>query len=510
MLRQEIIKLIAKSIKELQKEKKFSKFDIGKIQVEHPENKVYGDYAANIAMAVAKIEKKNPMEVAEIISEKLKAKSEKLFEKIEVAKPGFINFFISKKYLQNQLGEILEQKESFGSVRIGRGQKVNIEFISANPTGELHIGHGRGAFFGDCLANVLKKTGYKVVREYLVNDAKNSAQIKELGKTALGRGTTYFNNYLKGKISELKSQISRLRPASAGAAAGKQGHSTLRVLGAMSFGGQAKPSEGEAGYLLAQEIQKDIKNFIDKKLKIKFNVWTSEENLYRQNKVDGVYHLLKNKKLIYEKEKAEWLKTSEFGDSKDWVIIRATGEPTYLLSDIAYHKDKFNRGFDKIINIWGADHQGHVGKIEAVARILDYKGNLDVLISQVVRLKGGKISKRKGEVVALEWLLEEVGLDATRFFYLAKSLDTQMEFDVGLAKEKTAKSPVFYIQYAFVRASSIIQKYDTEKNGKKRKVSAVIQPSLYKFIIHQTELELIKLLIRFPEIIEDTSKDYQV
>ena len=454
MIRQEIINLIQKATGKPKEE----------IQVEKPENEVYGDYSTNIALQL----KKDPAEIVK------KIKSNML-EKTEVAKPGFINFFLSKEYLQKQVEEILRQEESFGRLRIGKGQKTQVEFISANPTGELHLGHGRGAFFGDTISNILEKAGFKVTREYYINDAKNSAQIRELGKTTLGKGVTYLTEKLKAQIAKLQTttQISKL-------------------------------NEGEAGYQLAQIVQRDIKNFIEKNLKIKFDNWVSEEDLYKKNKVDKIYNWLKDKNLIYKKEGAEWLKTSSFGDKQDWVVVRETGEPTYLLSDIAYHKDKFERGFSKIINIWGADHQGHVGKIKAVAKILNYKGDLDILISQVVRLKKGKISKRKGEVVTLEWLIDEVGLDAARFFYLMKSLDTQMEFDVGLAKERSEKSPVYYVQYAHTRICGILRKLKT-KNEKLKTTTKNL-----KLLNHPSELGLIKQLIRFPEVIEDTAKDYQV
>ncbi len=480
MIRQEIDKLIEKSIKELQRAKKLPKFDLPEIQIEHPEEKTHGDYATNIAMAVAKQIKKGPMEIAEIIESRIKNYESRIFKKIEVVEPGFINLFLSEEYLQKQVAEIMRRKEKFGDLKIGKNQKIQVEFISANPTGFLHIGHGRGAFFGDTLANVLDKVGYKATREYYINDAKNSSQIKELGKTSLGKGITYLTEYLKEKIKISKSKIQKCK------------------------------NEGEAGYLLAREIQKDIKDFIEKKLKIKFNNWVSEEDLYQKNKVEKIYNWLKKENLIYKKEKAEWLKTSKFGDKQDWVIIRETGEPTYLLSDIAYHKDKFDRKFSKIINILGADHQGHVGKIKAVAKMLDYRGDLDILISQVVRLKGGKISKRKGEIITLEWLIDEVGLDAARFIYLMKSLDTQMEFNVELAKERSAKSPVYYVQYAHARICSILRKIPNKiqrcLSGGRR---VGCSPNL-KLLKHPSETALIKELIKFPEIIEDTAKDYQV
>lgn len=475
MTRQKTIELIKKSLKEVSREEKLPEF---KISVEHPEKKIYGDYSTNIALEIAKITKKDSLKIAANLKSQILNLKPDLFGKVEIAKPGFINFFISKDYLYKELGEILKKEEKFGQLNIDKKEKVNVEFISANPTGPLHIGNGRGAFFGDCLANVLEKAGYKVTKEYYINDAAGSLQIRGIRDTVTTveqlppairdnlppGGLPYYGDYLKEKISIFKSWDK-----------------------------------------IMSIIQKENKDFIENKLEIKFDNWVSEEkDLYRKGKVDEIKKLFKRKNLIYEKDGAEWLKTSKYGDIKDWVVVRKTGEPTYLLSDIAYHKNKFDRKFNKVINIWGADHQGHVGKMKAGAKMLNYKGDFDILISQLVRLKGGKISKRKGEIVTLEWLIDEVGLDATRFFYLTKSLDTQMEFDVSLAKEKSSKSPVYYIQYAQARICSILRKLKIQNSKLKTKTKNL------KLLNHSSELDLIKQLIRFPEIIEDIAKDYQV
>ncbi|MFH1841204.1 MAG: arginine--tRNA ligase [Candidatus Nealsonbacteria bacterium] len=468
MVRKSITQLIEKAIKSLQKEGDFIKFEIPKISLELQEIEQYGDYSSNISLQISKIARKNPKDVAEIIKGKLS--KEKMFGKIEIAGPGFLNFFLSKECLQKEVEEILEKKEKFGDLTLGKEKKASVEFICANPTGELHIGHGRGAFFGDALSSVFKKAGYKVEKEHYTNDAKASSQIKELGRTALGQGNTYLNDYLEKKINGLKAKIEKCR------------------------------NEGEAGNLLAREVQKDIKNFIENELKIKFDNWISEEkDLYKTGKIEKVYDWLEKKNLIYQKDGAKWLKTSEYGDKKDWVIVRETGEFTYLLPDIAYHKIRFDKDFDRIVDIWGADHQGHVGKIRAVAKILGYKGRLDFLISQVVRLKGEKISKRKGKTITLNWLVKEAGPDAVRFMYLMKSLDTQMEFDLGLALEKSSKSPVYYVQYAYARICSIFKKTNIKPKSKE-----------LELLNHPSELKLAKHLIKFPEIVEDISNNYQI
>jgi len=483
MIRKEIKNLIEKAIKEFQKEEIFPEFEIPEIKVEHPEEKIHGDYSTNIAMIIAKQIGKNPLEIAENLKSEILNLKSGLFEKVEIAKPGFINFFLSKNYLQTQVREILKEGENFGQLKIGKNLKLQVEFISANPTGQLHTGNGRGAFWGDVLANVLEKAGFKVSREYYINNAKTNTQIKLLGQTALGKGTTYLNEYLKSKIEKIKAKLNKIK------------------------------NEGEAGYLLAKEIQKDIKEFVEKKLKIKFSKWFPDTKLYQESRVEKIFNWLKNKNLVYQKEGAWWIKTSKFGDSQDWVVIRETGEPTYFLCDIAYHKDKIDRGFKKIIDIWGADHQGHVRKMKAAIKMLEFKGELDLLITQIVRIKGFKISKRKGEIIPLEDLINEVGLDVARFFYLTKSLDTQMEFDLKLAKEQSEKNPVYYIQYAHTRICGILRKFGKSKiqNPKSQTNSkSEIQNSKLRLLNHPSELELIKQLIRFPEIIEDTAKDYQL
>ena len=377
--------------------------------------------------------------------------------------------------MYKQVGEILRQKEFFGKLKTGQGKKISIESVSANPTGQLHIGNGRNAFSGDVLSNVLEKAGYKVVREYFVNDAKNSKQIIELGKTALGKGETY---------------------------------KTVRIVSLLEKNKITGQTESEAGWQLAQIIQNNNKDFLEKKLKVKFDKWVSEEEaIYQQNKINKMLDWLKKNNLVYEKEGALWIKTSQFGDDKDWVVVRETGEPTYLLSDIAYHKDKFDRGFDKVIDIWGADHQAHVSKIKAASKMLGFKGSLDILVLQLVTLRGGeKMSKRLGNVITLEELVDEIGLDVARWFYLQKSLNTHTEIDLDLAKEQSEKNPVYYVQYAHARICSILSK--SGKSPAFAKASAGKEN--LKLLNQPAELALIKQLIRLPETVEDTARDYQV
>ena len=463
MIKNQIKNLIEKIIKE--------KIDF---TVEIPEEKTHGDYATNVALLLTGKLKKNPMEIAEQIKSKIKSN---LFKKIEIVKPGFINFFLKPEFLQGQVKEILKEKEKFGEINIGKNEKVQVEFISANPTGKLHLGNGRGGFTGDVLANILEKAGYKTQREYYINDGKSSKQVQALGATGLGKGNIYLNIYLKDKIKKLKTRLNKIK------------------------------NEGEAGNLLGQEVTKDIKVFVEKKLKIKFDNWFSEEKeLYKNKKADKIFKLLKTKKVIYEKDGAQWLKTSKYGDDKDRVIIRKTKEPTYILSDLTYHYNKFKeRKFDKVINIWGADHFGYIGRIKAGVKMLGINPDkLDIIITQLVRLvekgKEVKMSKRKGEYVTLEELIDKVSLDVARFFFLMYSADRHMNFNLDLAKEKSEKNPVYYVQYAHARICSILRKATSHK----------LQATSLSLLTHPNELALIKELIKLPEIIEDTAKDYQV
>jgi len=437
----------------------------------------HGDYASNIAMRLAGAAKKPPLEIAQKIAEEINQnkKAAKIFKKIEVAAPGFLNFTLSDKYVLGETEKILKLDKNYGRLKIGKNKKTQVEFISANPSGQLHVGNGRSAFYGDALGNVLAMFGYKTEKEYYVNDARVSKQIQTLGATALGRGEAYLSPYLKEKIASLQKKLSKIR------------------------------SETDAGYFLAQAVLKDLQKFIAKDLKIKFHEWIFEECLYKRGLIIKTYDFLKKKGLVFEKDGAYWLDMSKYGQ-KDEVLLRSNGSPTYFLSDIAYHHNKIKRGYKKIIDIWGADHQGHVPRMKAVMDIFGYEGEFEVLICQIVTIKGGKISKREGNIVSLNWLIDEVGVDAARFFYLQNSLSAQMEFDVELAKKKSADSPVFYVQYAHARIASILRKAGLKGSGPFN--SKRVRP--FQELRHPAEIELAKELLRLPEIVADTAKDYQI
>ena len=471
MTREKIRKTIEKGIKSLQKLNKLPKFDLSDILIEYPREKSHGDYSTNTCLKIAKIAKKNPMEIAELLKKEIEQSD--LFDKVETASPGFINFFISQKYLQDHVKGILKQKDKFGNLKVGKKEKVNIEFISANPTGPLTLGNSRGGFCGDVLANVLEKAGYNPEREYYVNDI--GVQILKLGHSVVKDSEAVY----KGKyIDDLNKRISEKDPKKAGERASK---------------------------IILKEMIKDV---VKKDMGIKFDTFFSEKKLYTSKQIDKALDILKKKGLTYMKEDALWFKSTQFGDDKDRVLIKSNGDKTYLVSDIAYLKNKFDRGFKKLIYFWGADHHGYIDRVRAAAQALGYgKEQVEVITMQLVsvmKVGDGKkeiirMSKREGVYTMIQELIEQVGLDAVRFFFLTRGVNNHLIFDLDLAKEQSQKNPVYYVQYAHARISSII---------KKSKVK--IGKTNLNLLDNEKELNLIKELIKFPEVVEDTAKDYQV
>ncbi|MDD2731970.1 MAG: arginine--tRNA ligase [Candidatus Pacebacteria bacterium] len=461
MIKNEIKKIIEDSIKE-----NLKGFKIPEILVEYPKNDIYGDYSTNIALKIAKNLNKSPMDTAEMISSKIKKQG--VVKEVKVVSPGFINFFVSEDYLKKSLKEVLKKKDKFGSLKIGKGQKVNVEFVSANPTGPLTLGNGRGGFSGDVLSNVLKKAGYNVTKEYYVND--KGEQIRKLGHSVVGdKEAVYQGKY----IEELKKRIKEKDRDKAG--------------------------EKAAKIILKEMIKESLK-----KMKIRFDKWSSEKSLYKSKEIDKALKILKDKGLSYQKDNALWFKSTEFGDDKDRVLIKENKEETYLLSDIAYLLNKFKRGFKKLILFWGADHHGYVNRLKAAAQALGYnKEDVEIIIFQLVRLirdkKEVRMSKRTGDYITLDEVIDEVGLDAARFFFLTRDYNSHLNFDMSLAKEESKNNPVYYVQYAYARISSIL-----------RKSKIRLKKTDFNLIHHKSELELIKQVIRFDEVIEDILKDYSV
>ncbi|MFC1700938.1 arginine--tRNA ligase [Patescibacteria group bacterium] len=446
---------------------KLLKKNVGQdVELEHPAKLEFGDYSTNIALK-AKID---PEKIVE------KLKDNPLFEKVEIVN-GFINFTLSKKVLLEELEKIIDKKENYGNLKIGKGKKIQVEFISANPTGPLTVGNARGGPFGDTLANVLHKAGYNVEKEYYVNNY--GKQIESLGHSVLKDDQAKYNGEYIDKLN--KKNIEK--------------------------------DVYKTGEWAAKEI---INNYIKKtigRLGIKFDIFFEESELHKEGKVDEVIKFLENKDLIYKKEGAVWFKAEQFGDNRDRVIIKSNGLKTYLAGDIAHHYYKFKeKEFEKVINIWGADHHGDVAGLMAGVEAIGYKGKLEIILLQFVTLmdKGvsKKISKRAGDYVTLDELIDEVGKDAVRFMFLQKSPDTHLNFDIELTKEQSKKNPVFYVQYSFARISSIIE--NSSAWVLENTDLWVLKNSKLSLLVHSSELNLIRQLIKFSEIIEDTTRDYQV
>lgn len=472
MIKERIKKELLLALKELEKMGYFSQIPVFDLKIEKSPFLDRGDYSSNIAFLLVKKNKKKPQELAQILVQKINQKN-KLFEKIEVAGNGFINFFLSRETLLNELKKIEEKNKDYGALKPKKKLFIQVEFISANPTGPLTVGNARGGAFGDCLANVFKKAGHKVEKEYYVNDC--GKQIFALGNSVLkNKDATYRGNYIEKISQKIKEKESYL----AGQAAAKM--------------------------IIEEMIKKTIEKF-----NIKYDNWFFESNLHRKKEIDKTLAILSKKNLVYKKEGALWFKSSALGDSRDRVLIKKNGEKTYLAGDIAYHRHKFeNKKYDKVINIWGADHFGDVAGLMAGIEALGHKGKLEIILMQFVSLmQSGKIikmSKRKGSFVLLDDFLSTVGKDAARFFFLEKSADTHLNFDLDLAKERSAKNPVYYIQYAYARICGILKKCKTKSEKCKTKNQDL------KFLTHPSEMNLIRQLVRFPEIVESCARDYQL
>ncbi|WP_210610781.1 arginine--tRNA ligase [Priestia flexa] len=465
-----------------------TKDQLPEVVLEVPKDKAHGDYSTNMAMQLARIAKKAPRAIAEELVAQFD-KSKASIEKIEIAGPGFINFYMNNSYLTELIPTILKAGEAYGESNVGNGEKVQVEFVSANPTGDLHLGHARGAAVGDSLCNVLAKAGYDVSREYYINDAGN--QINNLAYSVEAR-------YMQalGMDKEMPAD-------------GYHGEDIIKIGKELAekYGDQyVQADETERfeffrQYGLDYELEKlkrDLEQF-----RVKFDVWYSETSLYKNDKIQVALDTLKQQGHVYEEEGATWFRSTTFGDDKDRVLIKNDGSFTYLTPDIAYHQDKIKRGFDKLINIWGADHHGYIPRMKAAIQALGYgKDTLEVEIIQMVQLyQNGekmKMSKRTGKAVTMRDLVEEVGLDATRYFFAMRSGDTHLDFDLDLAVSQSNENPVYYAQYAHARICSIL-KQGTE-------VEALTKGNVdYTLIQSEKEMDLLKKIGEFPQAVSEAA-----
>ncbi|WP_297055042.1 arginine--tRNA ligase [Thermosulfurimonas sp.] len=460
-------------------------------KVEPPPREEMGDYATNAALVAGGRVKRSPRELASELAEKLSRRKD-LFSRVEVAGPGFLNFWVAPSYWQTVVQRVLEKGDTYGRSELGKGKKVQVEFVSANPTGPLHVGHARGAAVGDTLARILAFAGYEVVREYYIND--RGRQMEVLGRSVWlrarelsGEEIEFPQDHYRGEyIRDLAAKLLSERP------------DLLQL------------PEGEALSLcrdfalreILSEIRRDLEDF-----GVFYDVWYSEKELYEKGEVEEALRELQEKGHLYEAEGALWFRATAFGDEKDRVVRRANGEPTYFASDIAYHREKFlKRGFDLVVDVWGADHHGYVPRLKAVLSALGVDADrLRVLLIQMVNLiEGGKLksmSTRAGEFVTLRELLEEVGRDAMRFTFLTRKCDAPLDFDVELAKAQRTENPVYYVQYAHARLASVFRK--AEEAG-------LEFPSPSEIPLNRLDtpedFRLLKLLDFFPLVVEEAAE----
>jgi len=487
MVKQELARCLQQAVAEAQKRGDLAAAVLPEVLIEHPQNPEHGDFASGLPLKLARAMKMSPMGIAEKVSEHIVPPPQ--IEKIWTAAPGFINFTLRDDWLSTQVESVLAAGESYGNIDLGKNKRVQLEFVSVNPTGPLHVGHGRGAVLGSTLANVLTISGYAVEKEYYINDMGN--QIDNFGRSLYARYRQclnkeaamppdgYYGNYMIDLAKEIVQEEGDRFLSSPESEAASQ----------LSELGTAK---------MLQKIKQDLEL-----LNVVFDNWFSERSLYKGGQYSKTMELLQSGGYIAKKENATWFESSSLGEDKDNVLVRSDGSPTYFASDIAYHYNKFlERKFDRVIDIWGADHQGHVPRMKAVLKALRQDPEqLKVIICQLVTLQRGqeivKVSKRSGDIITLKEVVDEVGSDACRFIFLSRSADSQMDFDIELAKRQSADNPVYYVQYAHARIASILD------FAKERRIDC--SQSDVSLLTTEPELTLIRRLILLPEIVEQVT-----
>jgi len=447
MAREKIIALIEEALGNAVEGGLLPPVEVGRIELDRPKRKEHGDWATNIALDLASRLDKDPKEIAEAIAGSLEAHPD-VISRVEVAGRGFINFYLSASFIREVLLDIQRKGQEFGTSDAGGDEKVQVEFVSANPVGPLHVGHGRWAALGDTLAGVMSHAGYRVEREFYINDY--GTQVKNFGRSISARYMELSGGEFEfpegGYAGQYIIDIAR------------------RIRDEHGDEFEDLPEEERVGIFIEMEYPRMLES-IERTLAsmgVEFDVWFSERELYSRGEVERTLSELEERGEAYRDEGALWLRTTKYGDEKDRVLVRSNGEPTYFASDIAYHHDKMERGFDTVINIWGADHHGYVPRMKAAMDAIGYGAeHLEIILGQLVKLyRGGEavaMSKRTGDIVTLDELLEEVGSDAARYFFLQRSSDSPLDFDIELAKRESPENPVFYVQYAHARICSILK-----------------------------------------------------
>ncbi len=492
-MKEQIAALLKNTLHELIAVGAIPEYDLETISVSIPSRREFGDFSTNVAMVMASQAKKKPRDIAQTIQERM-ARLGDVFERVDIAGPGFINFTVSPLMWVRVLSTILEEKDRFGTSGFGRGKNVQVEFVSANPTGPLHVGHGRGAAVGDTLARILKAAGFEVESEYYINDVGNQMNILGLSvlsryREIFGKGSSFPENGYKGDyIGDIAQRLSEIH-----------GDALLAIEESESIAA----CRSFASEFILDGIKEDLALF-----NVHFDQWFSEATLYRDHKVEHTLDFLKERDLSYEAEGALWFRTTGFGDEKDRVLRKQDGSLTYFAPDIAYHQDKLERGFQQIIDVWGADHHGYVPRMKAAIEALGAdRDSFHALLIQLVSLvREGQpvsMSTRSGEFVTLREIIDEVGKDVCRYFFMMRRSDAQLVFDLDLAKKKSEENPVYYIQYAHARICSIL------KNAAEQGFAPDLSQLEEDALTTGDDLDLIKLIAGYPDVVVSSAADLE-
>ena len=483
--------MVRRGLEDAQRDGLLPAVPVDEVTIERPQNPEHGDFACSAPMKLAKPMRTNPMTIAEKLVSQVPPDG--ALERVWAAPPGFVNFSLDRSWLARQVDSIREAGPEYGNTDIGAGQRVQVEFVSVNPTGPLHVGHARGAVIGSALANILEAAGFEVEREYYLNDAGNQmdlfnqslfARYQQLfSRDVQVPDDGYHGDYMVELASELKSN---------------EGDRFLDI--------PETEAVRELGELALEMVVESIRHDLES-LRVNFDVWFSERSLYTDKQYEMAIELLRDRGFLKERDGAVWFAGTVLGEEQDTVLVRRTGAPTYFASDVAYHYSKFvERRFDRVVNVWGADHQGHVSRMKAVMGALGIQPDrLTLMISQMVSLKrGGEVvraSKRSGDIVTLSELVDEVGPDACRYFFLARSPESQMEFDLELAKRQSSENPVYYVQYAHARIAGILDL------ARERGID--FQDGDLSLLTQEAELALVRKLLMLPDIVETMARNLE-
>jgi len=486
VIKEQIEKMVHQALDEACRSGQLPSSDVPAFVVEEPRAEAHGDFSTNAAMVMASSQKMAPRKIAEILAGHLRQRQSEV-ERVEIAGPGFINFFLRPEAWHPVVQRIAERGDAFGSCNVGRGRRVQVEFVSSNPTGPLHVGHGRGAAVGDAVAAILAACGYDVQREYYINDS--GRQIQTLGLSVYLRLLEHFGREVDFPETCYQGDYIRALAAEVAVAEGED------ILQWPEEKAVSHCARYACEKILAG-IRHDLADF-----GVTFDCWFSEQSLYDSGQVDEAIAFFREKGLIYEKDGALWFKTSEFGDEKDRVVVRSNGQTTYFASDIAYHREKFQRGFDRVIDVWGADHHGYIARMAAAIEAGGIaRERFGVILVQLVNLlRGGEpvaMSTRAGRFDTLAAVIREVGRDAARFIFLSRHHESALDFDLEVARQKTNDNPVFYVQYVHARISSILRK------GREQGMTGVAwDAEAVGLLTAPEEMSLIKAMDRFPETV---------